>query len=372
MISDRVTRRTFLTRLSGGAAGVLLTRAASSAQAGETGELRWYDVRHWGVEGRGWVDTERFYDRLPERAKGQVREPVWSLSKHSAGLCARFKTDALEIHVRYTLRSAELSLPHMPATGVSGVDLYAQDEHGAWRWISVVKPTAREMHTPLVAGLVPGLRAYTLYLPLYNGVETLEIGIDSSAHLAPVAPRSEQPIVFYGTSIVQGACASRPGMAFTSILGRRLHLPVINLGFSGNGRMEIELASLLGELDARVYLIDCLPNMAADLVAQRTEPFIRRLRELRPDAPIVLVEDRAYANSSFVASARRQNLARRAELARAYDRLRAQGFRDLYYVNGDELLGVDSEATTDGSHPNDLGMVRYADTLEPIIRQTLG
>lgn len=337
--------------------------------------LQWRDVKDWGVEGKGWTDTERFYDRFPSKAEKTVPGPVWNLSRHSAGMLVRFETDAAAIHARWSLTGANLALPHMPATGVSGLDLYARDEKGRDRWVAVGKPTQQKMEAKL-AGPVDPLpdgkkRLYTVYLPLYNGTASLEIGVDPKAAFEPVAPRKEKPIVFYGTSILHGACASRPGMAFPAILGRRFNRPTINLGFSGNGRMEPEVGALLAELDAGCYAIDCLPNMTPEQVAERTEPLLRQLKKARPEAPILLVEDRSFTSSAFFKGMRESHAARRRNSRKAYDALVADGVKSLGYLEGEALLGDDGEAATDGSHPNDLGMVRYADAYEKELRKLL-
>jgi hypothetical protein len=286
-------------------------------------------------------------------------------------MCVRFVTDAAEIHARYTLLSSSLGMSHMPPTGVSGLDLYAQDDQGTWRWVAVTRPSAQTVKAKLVAEIRPGRRAYMAYLPLYNGVESLAIGVPADAAFEPLAPRTQKPIVYYGTSIAHGACASRPGMAFPAILGRRLDRPVVNLGFSGNGRMDPEVVELMAELDAGVYCIDCLPNMQGPQVAERTEPLVRTLRKARPDAPIVLIEDRTYANTWLLPDRRERHTAARAALKAAYEKLKAEGVQNLYYVEGEHLLGDDDEATTDSSHPSDLGMLRMADAVEPVLRPLL-
>ena len=246
----------------------------------------------------------------------------------------------------------------MPATGVSGLDLYVKTESG-WRWLAVGQPERTKDNTAvLVKGLPPGRREYLLYLPLYNGVSSVEIGVPGESTLEKGPARAEgrrKPIVFYGTSITQGGCASRPGMVHTAILGRRLDRPVINLGFSGNGLMEPELAALLAELDPAVYVLDCLPNMTAKLVSERVEPFVRTLRKAHPTTPIVLAEDRTYTNAPIVPAQRERNATSRAELKAAYDRLKADGVGNLHYLPGETQLGEDGEDTVDGSHPTDLG-----------------
>lgn len=336
--------------------------------------VAWYNVEDWGVEGRGWSGDQlaRYFDRLPASAEGKVRGPVWNLSRHSAGMAVRFKTNASEIRVNYTLLNKNLSMSHMPATGVSGADLYAKDDEGRWRWVKVARPNAQTVKTVLATGIDPGDREYMIYLPLYNGVQAFSVGVPKDASFKGLAPRSEGTILFYGTSITHGACASRPGMPHPAIIGRRMDRPVINLGFSGNGRMEKEVGEYLIQLDPAVYVIDCLPNMDGKAVAGRAAPLVRQIRAARPNTPIVLVEDRTYTNAWLFSSMRDRHSGSRAALKRAYETLLKEGVKHLHYVEGEPLLGDDSEGATDGSHPSDLGFMRQADVLEPAIRKALG
>lgn len=372
-------RRRFLAVSTLSAAATLLPRLAWTEEVTPEPEvaegIAWFDVQKWGVEGKGWNDTTRYFDRLPGKAEGKVRKAVWDLSRHSAGMLVRFETDSPAIHARYRLLSNRLAMPHMPATGVSGLDLYAQDEQGRDRWLAVTRPTSQEVNVQLVGDIdVPAegkRRLYTLYLPLYNGVESLEIGVPEGQDFQAVLPRDAKPILFYGTSIMHGACASRPGMSISGILGRRLDRSVINLGFSGNGRLEAEVGELLCELDPAVYVIDCLPNVGAAEVSQRTAPLVKQLRTARPETPILLVEDRSYTNAPFRKSARERNAGSRAAFQAAYENLKATGVKNLHYLEGANLLGDDAEAATDGSHPSDLGMMRYADAYEPVLKSIL-
>ena len=336
-------------------------------------KVAWHDVRATGLEGRAFAEAERkaWFDRLPAEADGKVTPAVWSLSRDSAGMMFRFRTDSRAIYAHYRLTKPLLAMPHMPATGVSGLDLYARDKDGRWRWVQVTRPATQELKVRITDEVDPGEREYALYLPLYNGVESLKVGVTEGAKFEGLAPRP-RPVVFYGTSITHGACASRPGMVHTAILGRRLDVPVVNLGFSGNGRMDAAVGDFLTRIDAAAYVIDCLPNMDAQAVREKCVPLVRQLRAARPDTPIVLVEDRRNTHSWIVASLRKRHDDNHAALREAYEALVREGVKGLSYVPGDRLYGDDDDGATDGSHASDLGFHRQADVFEPFIRKALG
>jgi len=335
--------------------------------------LDWYDVKTWGLEGRILGDQDRlsWFDRLPSSAQSKVTSNVWNLSRDSAGMMARFKTDGKSIHVHYKLTKDKLGMPHMPATGVSGVDLYARDSDGNWKWVQVTKPATQEVKAEIISGLAPGEREYAAFLPLYNGVEFVSIGVPKGSKFEGLAPR-EKPIVFYGTSITHGASASRPGMVHTAILGRRLDMPVINLGFSGNGRMDKEVGEYLVQIDAAAFVIDCLPNMNPADVTKKCIPLVQQLRAAKPTTPIVLVEDRRFTNDWILPAKRQFHTDNHAALRTAYETLVKEGVKNLFYIPGDALYGTDTEGATDASHANDLGFMRQADIFEPILRSGLG
>lgn len=335
--------------------------------------LRWFNTRDLHLEGKGWADTKHFYDRLPAHAEGRVRAPVWNLSHDSAGMCVRFVTDATAIHVRWTLRKETLAMSHMPASGVSGVDLYARHKAG-WHWLGAARPEKSiTTEKTLTTGLAAECRECVLYLPLYNGVEELELGVPSAAKFEAAPPRSARvkPVVFYGTSILQGGCASRPGMAYPAILGRRLEVRTINLGFSGSAQSEPEMASLLAELDPSVYVLDPLPNMRPEWVEERMPKFLATLRAAHPRTPIVLVEHIEIGNAPFVAARRASYAQSNAALRKLNDQRVKAGDRRLFHVRGDRLLGEDGEGTVDGVHPTDLGFERMANALAPVLKRAL-
>ena len=343
---------------------------SSVAKPDEKTDILWYDVKHLDLEGKGWTETKAFYDRFPAKAEGKVRPEVWSLSRNSAGLAARFVTDAQIIHARWTLTSKRLEMPHMPSTGVSGLDLYVKGESGKFRWLANKSPSGETTSLVLASAIPQGKHEFLLYLPLYNGVTSVEIGIPKVNSIAKGPKYDEahaKPVVFYGTSICQGGCASRPGMVHTAILGRWLQRPVINLGFSGNGRMEKEVAELMSELDPACYVIDCLPNIGAKEVEERTGTLAKLLREAHPKTPILLVEDRNYSDSFFNSGKRERNDTNQAALRKEFEKLKAAGIEQLYYLEGKDLLGDDNEGTVDSSHPTDLGFMRQAEAFYKVL-----
>ncbi len=329
-------------------------------------EIVWHDAASLTVEGRGWAATERPYDRLPAKANGVAPASVWRLSKHSAGMAIRFGTDASEVHVRWSLTGDSLAMPHMPATGVSGVDLYERRAGKGWRFVGNGRPGKKDGNAARFALDGTGFHDLRLYLPLYNGVTSVEIGVpDGSGLRAGPAADPADRIVYYGTSIAQGGCASRPGMAHVAILGRALDRETVNLGFSGSGRMEPEMSSLIAELPAAMFVIDCLWNMDEDLIEGRVTELINAIRRIHPDTPIVFI------GQSHIDVSRHPTAASRKQ-ERAVEELRRKGVPGLHVIGGARLVGNDTEGTVDGVHPNDLGMMRQAEALAPALRRMLG
>lgn len=344
-----------------------------------TAQTRWYDPmqesRHV-IQNQGWTEEiGKSYQRLPDRAKKVVREPVWGLSENSAGLAIHFYTNATTIEIRYGVKGSH-AMPHMPATGKTGVDLYAVDSDGKWR-----VATDRYNFGDTISYTFSNLSQskyhkhgfeYRLYLPLYNTVTWMKIGVPDSAELRFVPVLAEKPIVVYGTSIAQGGCASRPGMGWTNILSRKLDYPVVNLAFSGNGPLEKELVDLMDEMDASLYIFDCLPNMgnlSSEEVIRRTLYGVKKLRE-KHDAPILIVDHIGYRNAELNEGSR-ETAERMNEASRqAFDSLRRLGVKNIHHLHKDSI-NMPMDGCVDNIHPTDLGMQVYADAYEKIVRKIL-
>jgi lysophospholipase L1-like esterase len=216
---------------------------------------------------------------------------------------------------------------------------------------------------------------FQLNLPLYNGVTSVELGVPAGFTVEPLVEPGRRPAVcFYGTSIVQGGCASRPGMAYPAILGRHLGIECINLGFSGSARAEPEMAELLARLDPRAYVLDPLPNMSTDTISDRFAHLVRTLRSAHPRTPLILVE---HVRPSWLPLPAGRPWAEEWSKANTLmngvvDAMRKDGMKGLTVVPWKDLMGDDYEATVDGIHPTDLGFVRMAEVIEAAVRGALG
>ena len=360
-----MNRRHFFLALS---SAPLLAQTATPSS-----ELEWVDAKKLTVEGLGFKDVKSPYDRLPGRAEGVVPPAVWNLSRDSAGSLVRFTAATTDIHARWTVTNKNLAGANITAIASSGLDLYAKTDAGKWRWLGMGQPTFPDSTAALVNGIPAAEREFMVYLPLRNGVTSLEFGVPKGATIKPGPPRAtgSKPIVFYGTSITHGIGASRAGMTHVAMLGRTFNREVINLGFSGNGRMEPEVLKFVSELDPAVFVLDCLPNMGAQLVTERTVPGVKLLREAHPSTPILLVEDRNIQTGFLVEARRKANDANHAALREAFAALQAEKVPNVYYLEGANLLGDDGEGTVDGSHPTDLGFTRQAAEFERVLRPVL-
>ena len=332
--------------------------------------------QHFLIEGTAISDSlkESPYDRLPISYKEKVREPVWDLSKASAGITVRFHSNSTSINLKWTVLN-DLDMSHMAATGIKGIDLYTK-YNNKWRYVTtagalVGLKTYQNKSIPadsineyeLIKNMTPEFREYKLFLPLYDGVTKLEVGIDSAASIEKATPSSEKPIVFYGTSITQGGCASRPGMAHTNIISRKLDVDCINYGFSGNGRMETTIVELISEIDARFYVIECLQNMDSEQVKERVKPLVDIIRTNHPHTPIVLVENMMYTMAFLNQTLETRLIEENTALKNEYDKIIKSGTPNIFYIKDNKEFLVDNEGTVDGVHLTDLGFKRYADYL---------
>ncbi len=328
------------------------------------------------IEGRAFEGTADLYNRLPARMQKDVRPPVWNFSRNSAGLQIRFRTNADQFVIRYGV-AAKFERPHMTTLVSSGVDLYVKSPEGKWFWCGP-KTTFGDTIVYRYQGVnVAGQNRddleYTLYFPLYNTVTWMEVAVPGTNYFVPLKARTCKPIVVYGTSVAQGACAPRPGLAWTSILSRLMDRPVINLGFSGNGELEAPIIDLISDVDAYIYILDCMGNMpprkfTEQELKKRISGAVGELRRKRPTVPILMADHAGYEQEQTNDSIRELVEGRNRAFYEVFDSLGSATVVNLYRLPKQEIART-TETTVDGIHPNALGMMRYATAYEKKIRE---
>jgi hypothetical protein len=337
-----------------------------------TAQTVFHDASLFPLLGKISDATETRYERLPARLKDVTRPAVWHLGKNTAGLAIRFSSDSRQISVRWeTLNNATMN--HMTETGIKGLDLYCLEDEG-WIYANTARPTAKKCEVTIIANMEKKEREWLLYLPLYDGILSLEIGVDSLAYIGQPKvdlPSRKKPIVAYGTSILQGGCASRPGMVHTNILTRMLNREVINLGFSGNGQLDYEIAELIAECDASLFILDFLPNASVAQIHEKTEKFYRILRDKWRDTPVVFIESPIYPHTRYDSRILNEVNRKNKALHEVFDGLVAKGEKNIWLIPSEGMIGADGEATVDGIHFTDLGFLRYAEFLYPKIAPLL-
>ena len=346
---------------------------------------KYVDATTLRVINKAFSNTERTFSRLPAHLKDSIApgRELWDRQQCSAGIGIRFATDSKRIGVKYKL-FWDTHLIHMADTGLKGTDLYIFEGDSVWRHVNTTRPYVKKdedgnktkwVESTYVSNLDGKTHEYMVYLPLYDGIEELYIKVDSAATITTGNPELIDPncrIVAYGTSILQGGCASRTGMAATNIMSRELNAEVMNLGFSGEGKMDSYIAYALAEIpDVDIYLLDPVPNCTEMMCDTLTYGFVNILRTLRPEVPIVMLEGPLYPYYRYDSSFNSYLPAKNAAYRKNYELLAAENPENIYYVTSEGLDGVEDDGTVDGIHLTDLGFRHYANKMTPILRDIL-
>lgn len=334
---------------------------------------RYTDARSLMIVGKG-IPTNPAYVRLDTTQTKPFTLAVKYLSTNSAGIAVLFESNSPYIRAKWGLRGRKFYANMTPIVH-SGLDLYAM-RNGQWQWVGVGRPGDKDtINTQnLIDNMDNSTKQFMLYLPTYNELVSLEIGVAPEATLTvPAKPGIDttKRVVIYGSSILQGASATRAGMTYPGIITRRTGWDVINLGFSGAGKMEFPVAELLATLKASCFVLDCIPNPSPAEIKERAYPFIKHLLTKRPDVPILMIESRYHESGYWDQRIGKNDVEKNRLWKEAYDKLKQEGYKQLYYLPATNLIGRDHEGTTDGSHLSDLGFARQAAEVLPLLEKMM-
>ena len=336
-------------------------------------ELEWIPLSDPRLEVRGfafWDDAPGDFRRLPRESEPTLSPALNLLARNTSGGRVLFRTNSsmLALRARYT---SPPGMRNMHAFGQSGIDVYID---GVYR--STLAPRGKaDARDIVIADIAVEERAITLYLPLYMGLESLEVGLVPGASVVATTEPATLPVIFYGTSITQGGCASRPGLSYPAMVSRELGIDFLNMGWSGQGVAQPEVLEWIAPLPAAAWVIHMGANhRSAESLVESIERMITAIRDKGPkDVPIICFTP-ILMTFELPMSPTNPNPqpAMRVAVRELIARLQAEGDTNLILVEGLELLGPDdTDGMVDEIHPNDLGFRRIADGLIPVLREAL-
>lgn len=334
--------------------------------------LRYVDASSLTIIGKA-MPTAKPYTRIDTEKYDFKDRGINLYAGYSTGLAVAFTTDSRQITARWTT-GPDNSLDNMTAISKKGMDLYIKSE-GKWIFAGVARP---DMKTPpydrhesnIVAYMDEGVKECLLYLPLFDKVEQLEIGIDEGATVAPLQNPFKHRIIVKGSSVTHGASASRPGMTYAARMARETGWDCINLGFSGKSRLQKEYALFLADAQADAFVFDAFSNPPAEEIYERFDEFVDIIRASHPDTPMIFLQTERRETRNFNTD-REKFEADKQKAAEEMVRARMKKDKNIYFITSEDFLGHDHEATVDGSHPTDLGFTRMLDSIMPRVKKIL-
>lgn len=337
-------------------------------------EVKWYDVRRAPFSLFGFYnpETEPFFRRLPPDVAEQTSPAVDKLSRESAGGRVRFSTDSpyIAIRAKYVVVGRD---SHLTLISTAGFDLYIDSEFGG-RYVREFRmPRSMEQSYEQIIHLDCGkMRSFTINFPVHSVVESLEVGLAPNASLGEATPyRSMNPIIVYGSSIVHGSAATRPGMIYPNILSREFNVDVRNIGFSGNAKGEAVLAEYLASLPMSIFVCDYDHNApTVEHLEQTHHRFYEIVREKNPDVPYVMITRPNY----YTALRNGDDVMNRRDVVmRSYLKAREKGDKNVYFIDGTSFMTAPHQYDTvvDAIHPSDAGFMRMADVIGTLIRHIM-
>ncbi|HLT86547.1 MAG TPA: SGNH/GDSL hydrolase family protein [Sphingobacterium sp.] len=323
------------------------------------------------IQGRAFAESPDFH-RVDTTKYHNLPSAVKKLYTHSAGLFVTFRTNSTKLSIDWETADAALGNNSTPIMS-RGFDAYVKESDG-WRFAGVARPHLKntESSFTIVENMEKTEKEFLLYFPLYKELRSFQLQIDEKATFVPTVQQYDKKIIVYGSSIVHGASASRPGLAYPAKISRSINMDVINMGVSGNARMELEVAKMINDIkDVDLIVMDCVPNSSPQQIKERTFTFVQELRKAHPNTPILLIASITRQIGNYDQKWKQRLKEQNANFKTEYERLLAAGYKNLFYLPADNLIGNDYEGTVDGTHPTDVGFERMVKIIQPEIEKIL-
>lgn len=313
----------------------------------------------------GKIEQNEKLHRLDTSKYKEFPAYVKRLLTNSAGLFVTFRTNSTSITAKWCVTNSKVR-PNLTPIANKGLDLYIKDKD-QWVYAGSGRPNSECNQYVLVKNMDKQEKECLLYLPLYDEIKSLEIGVDDKSSFNLAANPFNKRILIYGSSILQGASASRPGLAYPAILSRTTGFNFINMGLSGSAKMEKSVADAIAGMDADAFILDCVPNSSPEEITQRTAYLVKCIKEKHPKKPIIIIQSIVREGGNWDKKIALRVKQQNENIKIEYEKLKKEGIPNLYFISSENLLGHDHEGSVDGIHPNDLGFYRMMEILKPAI-----
>ena len=353
---------------------VLLTLCAAVLALTAAAQTRWHDAAELTIIGKP-IPTAMPFSRIDTKVYKFNDKTIDTYADYSTGLAIVFETDSRTIKARWTTGGGN-SGANMPAILTKGLDLYIMKD-GKWVFAGTGAPKMggkgpfKKHEGTIITEMPEGAKQCLMYLPLFDRLESLELGLDEDAMLKPMDNPFRHNIIVHGSSITHGASASRPGMTYAARFGRDNGLYTCNLGFSGMCKLQNEYAHYLADIkDVDAFIFDTFSNPQADVIYEKFNEFVDIVRAAHPDVPMIFLQTERRETRNFNVK-REASEAAKQKAAEEVVKARMKKDKNIYFIDSEGFLGKDHIATADGTHPTDLGFTYMLQTISPKLKKIL-
>lgn len=335
-------------------------------------KIRYVDAAQLNIIGKP-APTAKPFARIDTSVYHFPTATIERYANYSTGLAVLFTTDSKVIKAKWETSASGCGV-NMTAISQKGLDLYIRVD-GEWVFAGVGRPNMKKApfdkhEDVIVADMEEGVKECLLYLPLFDCVNSLEIGIEEGAVIDPMDNPFRHKIIIKGSSITHGASATRSGMTYVARFGRDNGLYCCNVGFSGASMLQKEYAQYLADVEADAFIFDTFSNPSAEVIHENFDEFVDIIRAAHPQTPMIFLQTERRETRNF-STRRDASEAEKQKAAEEEVRERMKTDKHIYFIDSEGFLGSDHLGTVDGTHPTDLGFTRMLDVISPKILKLL-